>query len=116
LKIFAKLWGWHEYKHGNTIVESDYQNRFMALPTNSDTVVETSYSIYLQLPQCDISNQKLIGNIADLNQCREPKPVIIIFNSAQTQLTWSQRSRTGFGYGTGCYGMALPRNFLLTKQ
>jgi hypothetical protein len=112
----GKLWGWHEYKRGNTIIESNYSNRFMTLPANSGNVVETSYSISLQMPQCDINRHRLIGNLADLSQCRESKPVIISFNAAQTQLTWSQRSRTGFGYGTGCYGMTFPRTFVLIKQ
>jgi hypothetical protein len=111
-----KIWGWHEYKQGNIIIESDYTNRFMTLPTISDNVVESSYSIFLQLPQCDISRQKLIGNIIDISQCSESKNVTIIFNSAQTQLTWKQIHPTGYGYITGCKGMTLPGNFVLTKQ
>ena len=31
--ISDALWGWLEYKKGNTIIESDYQHRFMNLLT-----------------------------------------------------------------------------------
>jgi hypothetical protein len=114
--VIAKLWGWHEYKQGNVTIESNYSNRFMTLPTNSDDVVENSYSISLQMPQCDISQQRLIGEIDDITQCYESKVVTIIFNLAQTQLSWKQIHPTGFGFKTGCKGMTLPGNFVLTKQ
>jgi len=112
----AKLWGWHEFKQGNTIIESNYSNRFLALPTNSNNVVANSYSISLQMPQCNVSRQKLIGNIHDLSQCYESKVVTITFNTSQTQLNWKQTHPTGFGFMTGCKGMTLPSNFVLTKQ
>ena len=78
----AMLFGWHEFKSGNTIIESNYTNRNMTLPTNSNNEVLHSYSLSLQLPQCNIQSQKLLGNITDITQCYETKPVIIIFNSA----------------------------------
>ena len=31
----AMLFGWHEFKSGNTIIESNYTNGNMTLPTNS---------------------------------------------------------------------------------
>ena len=112
----ANLWGWHEYKQGNTIVESNYTNRFITLPSNSNNVVANSYSISLQLPQCELATNKLIGYIVDITQCNELKQVAVIFNTAQNQLIWKQRNSEGFGFGTGCYGMTLPRDFVLTKQ
>ena len=112
----AKLWGWHEYKQGNVIIESNYSNRFMTLPTNSDDVVENSYSISLQMYQCDISRHRLKGFIDDITQCYESKDVTIIFNSTQTSLSWKQIHPTGFGFKTGCKGMTLPGDFVLTRQ
>ena len=112
----AKLWGWHEYKQGNTIVESNYDNRFMVLPTNSNNVITNSYSISLQLPQCDLNTGKLIGNIVDISQCYERKNVTIQFNPALNQFIWKQVQPTGFGFSTGCKGMTLPPEFVLTKQ
>jgi len=112
----AKLWGWHEYKRAGTVVESNYANRFMTLPTNSGNAVANSYSISLQMPQCAPAGNKLIGNIDDISQCNEMKMVTIIFNTAQNQLIWEQRHSQGFGFGTNCKGMTLPRTFVLTKQ
>lgn len=112
----ANLWGWHEFKWGNTVIESNYGNRYMTLPTNSNNVVVNSYSISLLMPQCDLTRHKLIGNIADITQCYESKVVTIQFNAALNQLTWHQRQPTGFGFSTGCKGMTLPADFVLIKQ
>lgn len=114
--IISNLLGWHEYKKGNTIVESNYNNRFMTLPTSSNNEVPRSYSIFLLMPQCDNSKHKLIGKIDDITQCYEPKVVTIQFNTSQNQLIWKQRQPTGFGFATGCKGMTLPGEFILTKQ
>lgn len=111
----AKLWGWHEYKKGNTVIESNYSNRFIALPANSQNNT-VDYSVSLQMPECDDNRQKLIGYINDITQCMELKSVAIIFNAAKTQLTWLQRHSEGFGYISGCKGMTLPGNLVLTKQ
>ena len=112
----AKLWGWHEFKQGNSIVESNYSNRFIILPTHTNNAVASSSSISLQMPECDLTKNKLIGFITDLSQCNEIKIVSIIFNSAKNQLKWKQRDREGFGYPSGCKGMTLPREFILIKQ
>lgn len=110
------LWGWHEYKNGNTVIESNYANRFMTLLTNFDNIPLNSYSISLQMPYCDPTKSRLIGRIDDISQCYESKVVTIQFNAALTELTWKQRHPTGFGFMTGCKGMTLPSNFVLTKQ
>ena len=99
----AMLFGWHEFKSGNTIIESNYTNGNMTLPTTYTGNHDLGFMMYCSF-----------GNAYRLTKNEAYKE--IIFNSAQTQLTWSQRSRTGFGFGTGCYGMTLPRNFVLTKQ
>jgi hypothetical protein len=112
----GKLWGWHEFKRGNSVVESNYNNRYMNLPANSDNLALHSTSISLFMPQCDLTRQRLIGTIADITECYEPKVVTIQFNAAQNQLVWKQRQPTGFGFSTGCKGMTLPSDFILTKQ
>ena len=114
--IRGRLFGWHEYKRGNTIVESNYANRFITLPSLFDDLSPSSYSILLVMPNCDVSRQRIRGDITDLSQCGEHKDVTIIFNTTQTQLTWKQIQPTGFGFKTGCKGMTLPSNFVLTKQ
>lgn len=116
-ETISKLWGWHEYKRGNTIIESNYANRFMPLPTNSDAYTATFNSITLSMPlNCETSGNRLIGRISDLSQCYEAKVVTITYNASKTQLTWNQRHATGYGFITGCKGMTLPANFVLIKQ
>ncbi len=112
----GQIFGWHEYKIGNTIVESDYANRYMTLPTIFDNLSPSTYSILLVMPYCDVSRHRIRGGIYDLSQCRERKSVTVIFNSAQNLLSWEQIHPTGFGFKTGCKGMTLPSNFVLSKQ
>ncbi len=110
------LWGWHEYKKGSTIVESNYANRFITLPSNSSTYIAANFSISLQIPQCDTTRHRIVGDIADLSQCRESKIVTIDYNTNHTQLVWKQRHSSGYGFLNGCKGMTLPSSFVLTKQ
>ena len=110
------LWGWHEYKKGNIVIESNYSNRFITLPANYDDIVSNSYSITLQRYNCDTTRHRMIGHIDDITQCYESKSVIIQFNAALNQITWKQEHPTGYGFMTGCKGMTFPKNFVLTKQ
>ena len=85
-------------------MESNYANRFMTLPSAFESLSPSSYSILLVMPYCAVSRQRIRGDITDLSQCGENKDVTIIFNSAQTQLSWKQIQLTGFGFKTGCKG------------
>ena len=105
--IIPGLWGWHEYKRGNTIVESNYSNRFMNLPGVFDYVPSRSFSILLQMFNCDTSRGKLIGFIDDLSQPLLGITVNIQYNNAKTEIQWHQ---------TTSKPTALPNYFTLTKQ
>jgi len=113
--ILANLWGWHEYKVGNTVKESNYSNRLMNIPSNYDSVILHSYSILLSMPQCDTTKHSLRGYIDDISQCYESHTVTIQFNSSLNQITWQQEHSEGYGFISGCKGMTLPKYFILTK-
>jgi hypothetical protein len=114
--IIDNLCGWHEYKRGNTIIESNYQYRHTYLPYTwvSDSVSVTRYSVLLTLRECDPVGNTLGGIIVDLSQAREPKVVNAII--AGITMTWKQRHGEGYGAFTGAYGMTLPKEFILVKQ
>jgi hypothetical protein len=110
------LWGWHEYKRGNTIIESNYQFRNIYLPYIwlEDSISSSKYSVLLSLNECDPAGSMLSGLIVDLSQADEPKVVNAVVSG--TTMTWKQRHGEGYGAFTGAYGMTLPKEFVLVKQ
>jgi hypothetical protein len=112
--VKTRIWGWHEYKQGNNIVESNYQHRFMNLPYYDDSIRRHEFSIFLQLKWCDLALNTLVGTIADYSQASELKVVNAIITG--TTMTWKQRHGEGYGVFTGAYGMTLPKEFVLVKQ
>ena len=114
------LYGWHEYKRGNIIVESNYMNRFMYLPFFADSLKLNRPSITLINYTCNASNiNKLEGYITDLNQANERHAVKAEKTgggSLPTYLLFKQSYIEFQGAFTGAYGMTLPKEFLLTKQ
>ncbi|MCP9750696.1 DUF6705 family protein [Ferruginibacter sp. HRS2-29] len=111
------LYGWHEYKKGNIIIESVYQNRFM--PVNVDTITIRSFSIGLKMGSgldCNSSSRTASGAINDYLQANETKVVTITLDPTGTIMTWKQRHSEGYGVFTGATGMTLPREFVLFKQ
>lgn len=118
--VITQLYGWHEYKQGNNIIESDYSQRFTSLPYFVDTVIAIKYSITLMgsaIP-CTTAMDTLSGTIIDFSQNREMHMVKAVINVSGGIMTmnWKQRHRDGFGFLTGATGMTLPKEFILTKQ
>lgn len=113
------LFGWHEYKQGNTVIESIYQNRFMNM-SRPDTFSNNSVSIGITMgsePEyCNDTIKKAYGVITDYSQAKEPKYITVTLNATGTIMTWKQRDAEGYGQFTGATGMTLPREFILTKQ
>ena len=113
-----ELFGWHEFKQGNTIVESTYPNRFMSL-TNPDTISKNSVSIGLRMrsgDDCNPTFKTAYGSITDYLQARETKIVTVTLDASGTVMTWRQRHSEGYGVFTGATGMTLPKEFVLIKQ
>ena len=112
-----RVFGWHEYKQGNTIIESTYQNRFMAIP-NVDTITNDSFSIWLKSTgsHCNSNLISASGTITDYLQAKEGKSVTVTLDATGTIMTWEQRHGEGYGLISGATGMTLPRLFTLIKQ
>jgi hypothetical protein len=111
-----ELWGWHEYKRGTLIIESNYQYRNIYLPYTwvNDSVSVTKYSILLSLNECDPVRNIFSGLIIDLSQAGERKVVTAVVTGST--MVWKQRHGEGYGVFTGAYGMTLPTAFVLIKQ
>ncbi len=110
------LYGWIEYKRGNTIIESTYPYKNMALPFNSSTQQADNISVQLRLYTCEPTNLVLRGGITDFHQSKEIHQVTATVNSTKTQMTWKQEFSEWHGAFTGAVGMTLPREFVLVKQ
>jgi hypothetical protein len=112
--ISDQLYGWHEYKQGNTIVESNYANRFMPI-TDVDTISVNSFSIGLRMhnnADCSDTSRQVWGSIVDYNHSMDAKTVTAILDATGLFMTWHQDN----GEPIGVRGMTLPRDFILRKQ
>jgi hypothetical protein len=116
--VSDNLYGWLEYKTGNTIIESTYQNKNMTLPYDYDTdsMNVSLWSIGLSLEQCSTNCSVLTGTIFDHLQADEIHMVTAILDVTRTGILWKQTHSEGYGFGTGATGMTLPREFVLIKQ
>lgn len=110
------LVGWHEYKQGSTVIESNYQNRFTPILFLDTITNSASIGLGMNHSNCTTSNLTVMGSIRDYLQANEGHSVTAILNSAGTTLTWKQRHSAGFGVFTGATGMTLPKEFQLVKQ
>ena len=113
--ITDRLWGWHEYKRGNIVIESNYQNRLLALPSENDFNPMFS-SILLGLPNCADTSKRLIGFITDYLQQKEWHVVRASLDATKTIMTWHQERGTSLNDPFAGMGMTLPANFILIKQ
>lgn len=110
-----KLYGWVEYKQGNTIIESTYQNKNMSLPYDADSAPGNTTSILIAPYNC-WTYGILEGSITDYNQAKENHTVKATFNATNTELIWRQRFSEWHGAVSGAHGMTLPRDFVLQRQ
>jgi hypothetical protein len=114
--IQDRLWGWHEYKIGNTIIESNYQNRFQSLPYESDNLSLNFYSIDLWLWRgCSDTTRQLRGNITDYHKGNYGHTIQATLNATKTTMTWHQQRSEGH-FNDPFTGMTLPANFVLIRQ
>ncbi len=116
--VLDRLWGWHEFKHGTSIVESNFTHRFMTIPFDKSLVGLNDYSISISLQICNnnTSDNFLVGYIRDSSQAGEIHIVKATLDSTKTIMTWKQNHSAGYGVFSGAYGMTLPSSFVLTKQ
>ena len=110
------LFGWHEYKQGNTVISSDYANRNMTILYVDTINTSSSIKLGINFRNCTSSNRTVMGSILDVLQGNEGKMVTAKRNSSNTILTWKQDHASGYGVFSGFKGMTLPKEFQLTKQ
>ncbi len=123
-----ELWGWIEYKQGNTIVVSDYANRLATLPYNLDNLTPGLRCIILSagigghriLPQgyipCTNPIINLTGFFFDSIRCNSDKTIMATVNIQGTQMTWQLYQPTALLDSVWCTGFTIPRHFTLIKQ
>lgn len=117
-----RLWGWHEYKRGNQVIQSNYQHRFMPL-TYIDSMDFYKSSIWLRFNPTDDnpSNERgLFGSITDSAFDYNTHGVLTtITNTAGViQMQWKQfyNERGGGNFNSTPFTMTLPFTFTLIKQ
>lgn len=120
--VSDRLWGWHEYKRGNQIIQSNYQHRFMSL-TYIDNMDFYKSSISLRFnPIDDAPNNERghMGSITDSEFDYNTHAVITtITNTAGViKMNWRQyfEERGGGDFNSKPFTMTLPLTFILTKQ
>ena len=70
--ITGELLGWHEYKIGNSVIESDYSQRFDVLPTNFSQKGAIVFSLNIVAStgnsECSTVLTMLHGSMRDFNK------------------------------------------------
>jgi hypothetical protein len=122
--ISDRLWGWHEYKKGSQVIQSNYQHRFMPLDYIRDNINIENRSIWLRFDPKDFdmpnAERGLYGTITDSEYLNKPHGVIISFSTrfGVLKMTWNQQflEYIGSPFEGKPFTMALPSTFVLTKQ
>lgn len=118
--VYDRLVGWHEYKRGNTVIESNYNNRFMTLPSNIYLLPDLTISISLTIDEnygvSSMNSRRFLGHIDDFGLNGELIKVgKAIFDSNIQTLQWTQW-RSDFSRNPETAVMTLPGSFTLIKQ
>ncbi len=113
--VLDRLWGWHEFKQGHKVVESNYSRRFMTIPFDESGVSLDASSIIISLKFCEktASGNYLSGIIRD-SSASEVYMVKATLYKTKTVMKWKQ-DRSEF-FGTDSLHMTLPSRFVLIKQ
>ncbi len=112
---FDRLWGWYEYKQGNTVVMSNYQNRFTTLPQVVTESYTNSHSIIMSMPDCADTTRKLIGQMDDLNHPTSTYRIVAELNPTKTQMVFWHTFTMG-NFHNPDIEKTLPQEFILIKQ
>ncbi len=119
--VFSELIGWHEYKIGNNIIQSDFGHQFDMLPYNFALKGQITSSIGIsggmQNAECNSTLTLLYVAMRDYNKNNRSQRWII---TRVSQSTINVQQIQGECYSTAsnpCItGFTLPEVFLLTKQ
>lgn len=112
--IKDELYGWHEYKVGNTIIESKYKNRFMNLFSIQDSINVELTSLYVShkfmspFPACDT----LDGYVHSFKPNNDFKPIRLVLDATKNHIAWYRNGGSSFPP----FVQSIPNVFILTKQ
>lgn len=121
--IIDDLWGYVEYKHGNDIVVSDYENRLYTLPYRVDTLGFDKRTIRIRNYSCNQNSINfLVGDLIYRFAGNQDYMVKATINAAGSEMTWHQNF-----VGTIKSDLSIPNNpptglnkmpddFILIKQ
>ena len=113
------LIGWHEYKKGNNVIESDYQNRFMNIPDDISNIY-SDFSIDLSFDKiknhCGLNSKILKGYIKDYLQANQHKEAFFTLNDKNTSMSCKLWHEEWYGHGNNKTGMTLPNKFVLKRH
>lgn len=116
--ISDRLYGWHEYKHGSAVIESNYQNRFEILPYNigGPSHIYPTASIYLALIDgCQNNPYEMNGTITDLFlNSRFYNGIMVHIDPNRTTMSW--KIWTIGRLASDPQGISYPTDFVLVKQ
>lgn len=97
--------GYHEYKRGNVIIETNLADTNHVFNTKKTSILASN----------DNSNDTLTGTIQDITE-KKLLNIILVLNVAQNQLVWQTNNTMGLYNGTNRKKFTLPRSIILTKQ
>ncbi len=108
-----KLLGWHEYVVNGQVIESDYQHRFVTVPTNFFNQSDVQMSIKLNFELCKPVLSRLYGSFDDLTRNQGQS---IIFTRLTANTVKIEQHPGGGGLTPQTIGYTLPQTFILTRQ
>ena len=92
--VIDALWGNLEFKHGNTIVFSDYANISLSIPFQMDTFGLDRQTISIRYTRKDATHHKLTGTLLYPMNGLQEYHIEAILNNTGTQMTWRQKYST----------------------
>jgi hypothetical protein len=114
-KYEGEVLGWHEYKIGGQIIQSDYSHRFDFLPLNFTQKYTVINSTGLRFPFCSDTINNLYGGMIDVLKNKKHQIWKVTRVTANTiRVDQMQGGRIwNLPYISG---YTLPQSFVLTKQ
>lgn len=116
-EISDRLFGWHQYKHNNVIVESNYDSRFETIPYNLgvSSGMHNSMSFYI-INGCTDNLYEFEGYMKDLTLGSHwLNGVKAIVDPSRTVLTWKMWPLFRL-LNTDPQYMTLPTDFILIRE
>ncbi|MFC4263888.1 DUF6705 family protein [Ferruginibacter yonginensis] len=120
--IFDALWGFIEYKHGNTIVVSDYANRFITIPFLLKDWPLVYRTLSIRFRNCNTAETNLFGRLRYRLAGDQLYNVKVTLSNNGTVMQWHQEFQQTdnqdltipWNRPTGAN--AMPMDFILIKQ